>query len=129
MDRLGSRDDRILLRIGEVARRAGVRTDTLRYYERLGLVEPTTRSSGGYRLYDAGTFERLSFVRKAQALGLTLQEVGEILHAALEGSPPCDHVREMLSTRLDDVDERITEVPAPEPGASAADAMNVVDDA
>lgn len=100
------------LRIGEVARRANVRTDTLRYYERLGLVEAATRSAGGYRLYDPAVVDRLAFIKKAQLLGLTLKEVGDVLTAALEGSPPCDHVRETLRTRLGEVDERIADLAA-----------------
>ena len=103
---------RELLRIGEVALRGHVRTDTLRYYERLGLVEPATRSPGGYRLYDPEAVERLAFVKKAQAMGLTLEEVREVIKAALEGSPPCDHVRATLRTRLGEVDQRIADLRA-----------------
>ncbi len=101
-----------LLRIGQVADRAKVGTDTLRYYERIGLVEPTTRSTGGYRLYDRTVFDRLAFVKKAQALGLTLEEVGAVLEAALDGSPPCDHVRTMLRARLQEVDDRMADLRA-----------------
>lgn len=101
-----------LLRIGEVAHRATVRRDTLRYYERLGLVEPATRSPGGYRLYDPEVVDRLAFIKKAQAMGLTLGEVGKVITGALEGSPPCDHVRATLRTRLEDVDKRIADLQA-----------------
>lgn len=101
-----------LLRIGEVARRADVRTDTLRYYERLGLVEPTTRSPAGYRLYEPRVVERVAFVKKAQAIGLTLEEVGRVIDVALGGSSPCEHVRATLRSRLGEVEARIADLKA-----------------
>ena len=101
-----------LLRIGEVARLGSVRTDTLRYYERLGLMAPRTRSPSGYRLYDPEALERLSFIKKAKAMGLTLGQVGEVIQAALDGSDPCDHVRTTLEARLGEVDGRIRDLQA-----------------
>ncbi len=97
-------------RIGELARAAGVSRDTLRYYERLGLLPRAHRSGGGYRLFDRSAADRIAFIRKAQALGLTLEEVREVLHIAADGTAPCKHVRAALSARLSEVDTRIQEL-------------------
>lgn len=99
-----------LLTIGKLASLAGVTPDTLRYYERLNLWPPPPRTTGGYRLYDPSFVERIGFIRKAQALGLSLEEVGEILRVADKGTPPCEHVRATLARRLRDVDARIAEL-------------------
>lgn len=101
-----------LLLIGEVAHRAKVRTDTLRYYERLGLVEPAARSPAGYRLYAHEAVDRLSFIKKAQAIGFTLHEIAGVISGALDGSPPCDHVRSTIRTRLEEVDACIADLSA-----------------
>ena len=100
------------LRIGDVARQADVTADTLRYYERLGLIEPAGRTSGGYRSYESGVVDRLQFIGKAQALGLTLEEILEVLRVSAEGTPPCEHVRSTLAQRLRDVDARLAELRA-----------------
>jgi DNA-binding transcriptional MerR regulator len=99
-----------VMRIGELARVSGLRADTLRYYERLGLLPSPARSHGGYRQYDASALSRLAFIRKAQALGLTLDETREVLRIAADGAPPCEHVRAALAARLQQVDERIAEL-------------------
>jgi MerR family Zn(II)-responsive transcriptional regulator of zntA len=99
-----------LLTIGELATRTGVTPDTLRYYERLGLLPPAPRTGAGYRLYEPAMAERLSFIDKAKALGLTLQEVREVLRVAADGTRPCEHVRAALSRRLRDVEARIVEL-------------------
>ena len=98
------------LTIGGLAERAGVTPDTLRYYERLRLLPAPPRSNGGYRLYDADVAERVAFIRKAQALGLSLEDVGEVLRIADAGTPPCEHVRVALGRRLRDVEARIAEL-------------------
>ena len=68
-----------LMTIGEVARTAGVATPTLRYYEQEGLLSPTTRSRAGYRLYDARAIEQLRFIRSAQAVGFTPDDIAQLL--------------------------------------------------
>lgn len=103
-------DGRQLLRIGVVARRVGVTPDTVRYYERLGLLECARRSKGGYRLFEPSVTERLSFIRKGQALGLTLEEIKEVLDLSDAGTEPCRHVREALGARLADVDRRLSDL-------------------
>ena len=98
------------LTIGQLADRAAVTPDTLRYYERLGVLPPPERKPSGYRLYDPATVEQVAFIRKAQTLGLTLDEIREILRTAAKGTPPCEHVRATLQQRLEDTDARIAEL-------------------
>jgi DNA-binding transcriptional MerR regulator len=105
-------DPNSLLKIGAVARRAGVSPDAIRYYERLGLVEPARRSDGGYRLFRPAVHERLTFIRKAQALGLSLEEVREVLEISDSGAAPCRQVREALAQRLEEVDRRLGDLRA-----------------
>jgi len=99
-----------LVKIGELAAQAGVTPDTLRYYERVGLLPAPHRTRTGYRLYDGVIAERIGFIHKAQALGLTLEEVREVLKVAAHASPPCEHVRALLSHRLKEVQSRIAEL-------------------
>jgi MerR family copper efflux transcriptional regulator len=99
-----------LLTSGQLATRTGVTPDTLRYYERLGLLPPARRTAAGYRLYDPTTAERLAFIGKAKALGLTLDEVREVLGVAAAGMAPCVHVRATLSRRLREIETRIAKL-------------------
>ncbi len=99
-----------LLTIGKLAAGVGVTPDTLRYYERLGLLPPTPRTRSGYRLYEPALAERVAFICKAMALGLTLEEVREVLRVAADGTPPCQHVRATLSRRLREVETRTAEL-------------------
>lgn len=93
--------------IGGLADRTGLSRDTIRYYESTGILPSVDRTPSGYRLYGPDDVERISFVRQAQALGLTLGEIAEILEIVDEGSEPCGHVRGLLSTRLEETRERI----------------------
>ncbi len=98
------------MRIGELARHVGTSCDTLRYYERVGLLARPRRTPAGYRLYDDSVAERVAFIKKAQALGLALAEIREVLRLAARGTPPCEHVRAALQHRLRQVDARIGEL-------------------
>src|SRR5919106_295177 len=98
------------LLIGEVAQRAGVTAPTIRYYEEIGLLPPPSRSSTGYRRYSERTIEELRFIRKAQALGFSLDEVGEILRLSRSGKTPCSHVLSLAQQHLAAVDERIRQL-------------------
>jgi len=98
------------MRIGQLASLAGATPDTLRYYERLGLLPRPTRSNGGYRLYEHAALERIALIRKAHALGLTLREVREVLEIASGGRDPCEHVRALLERRLGEIRTRITDL-------------------
>ncbi|MGH9752543.1 MAG: heavy metal-responsive transcriptional regulator [Blastocatellia bacterium] len=93
------------LRIGEVATRSGVSIDTIRYYERRKLLPRAERSRGGFRLYTPEVVERLRFIKQAQEIGLSLDEIGDLL--ATGGVAECRRVRDLLQARLEDVDARI----------------------
>lgn len=94
------------MRIGELAGQAGVSAQTVRFYERRGLVPVPARGSNGYREYDSSVASRLGFIRSAQSAGLTLAEIGGILAMRDADQAPCEHVTEVLTEKLDDVHER-----------------------
>ena len=100
------------MRIGELAKTAGVTPDTIRYYEREGLLPPPERTPSGYRDYGPGVMEDLLFIKKAQALGLKLSDVREVQEISSGGKPPCEHVRATVSARLVEVEERLHELRA-----------------
>ena len=97
-------------KIGVVARRAEVSIETLRYYERLGLLGSPRRTESGYRLYSEGIFGRLDFIRKAQAMGFTLEEIGRIIQDSEEGQSPCAEVRRIARRKLDELDRRLKQL-------------------
>jgi MerR family copper efflux transcriptional regulator len=91
--------------IGTLARRAGVGIDTVRYYERAGLITPKARLASGYRRYSELELARLRFIRRAQVLGFTLKEVRELL--ALSAQRDVARVKRSAQTKLTDVEARI----------------------
>jgi MerR family mercuric resistance operon transcriptional regulator len=92
--------------IGKAAQLAGVSIDTIRFYQKLGLLRAANRSKGGYRLFDGGQIQDLKFVRRAQELGFSLNEIKELL--ALRQRPhTCSEVQSMLKRKLADVREKI----------------------
>jgi DNA-binding transcriptional MerR regulator len=98
------------LRIGEVSKRSGMGIEALRFYERSGLLERPPRTESGYRVYDEAVLERLAFIKQAQALGFSLEEVKRIMDDARAGKSPCDEVREIVRRRLDELDARMREM-------------------
>ena len=98
------------MKIGEVAKASGIGIEALRFYERSGLLGKPARSHSGYRLFDEGVIERLAFIKKAQTLGFSLEEIKKIIHDAQNGASPCDEVREIVRRRLREVDERVREM-------------------
>lgn len=94
--------------IGALAKRACVRIDTVRYYERSGLLAPKSRLASGYRRYGEVELARLRFIRRAQALGFSLKEVRELL--ALSGRRDVARVKRAAQRKLTDVEKRITEL-------------------
>ena len=95
---------------GDVARSLGVGVQTLHYYEREGLIPPPGRSAAGYRIYTPELVERIAFIRKAQALGLPLAEIKDILRLAQQGASPCGRVQAALAEKLAEVDRRLAEL-------------------
>ncbi|HEX5708864.1 MAG TPA: heavy metal-responsive transcriptional regulator [Pyrinomonadaceae bacterium] len=102
----GGRD----LRIGEVARESGLSVETLRFYERRGLLGRPGRTPSGYRVYTREAVERLAFIRRAQLIGFSLDEIQQILSERDEGRTPCRAVREMARRKLDELDARLREL-------------------
>ncbi len=98
------------LLIGEAARLAGLNPKTIRFYEEIGLIAPTGRTTSGYRLFDEEAVSRLGFIKKAQALGFTLTEIGEILALRDGGAMPCDHVEIEVNRKVAAIEERIAEL-------------------
>lgn len=94
--------------IGQLARRTRESVKTLRYWTDLGLLA-AERGANGYRYYGAGAAERVGFIRGAQALGLTLREIRDVLGAREHEHPPCQEAREVLVRHLRDVRERLAQ--------------------
>ncbi len=98
------------MRIGELATRLGVNTKTIRYYEGIGLLPEAERTHAGYRIYTDADLGRLVFIKSAQRLGLSLDEVREVLSLRERGEPPCAYVRGVVQEQLRSVDSRIAEL-------------------
>lgn len=98
------------LLIGDVGERTGLSAPTIRYYESIGLITPPARSATGYRRYTDTTVEELRFVKKAQSLGFSLEEIGEILKLSRAGDTPCSHVLDLSRRHLAAVEERIQQL-------------------
>lgn len=98
------------LKIGDVARRAELSIDAVRFYEREGLLGRVRRTPAGQRQYDAETVRRLGFVRRATALGFSLAEVKSLLNLRVSARMPCERVRERALAKLTDIDRRIAEL-------------------
>lgn len=99
--------------IGELAQQSGVSRDALRFYERKGLLARPGRSASGYRQYGDRDAARLQFIRRAQATGLTLDDIRELLHAQqLQGPEACRRVAARLRDRMGEVDRKISELKA-----------------
>ncbi len=98
------------LLIGELAHRAGINRETLRYYERRGLLRPTRRTTSGYRLYNRKAEERLSFIKRAQTFGFTLDEIVMLLGLRPDSPQSCRRVLAMLDVKDTDLAGRIEEM-------------------
>ncbi|MGN6689106.1 MAG: MerR family DNA-binding protein [Actinomycetales bacterium] len=96
--------------IGEVAAAADTTTKTLRFYEQAGLLQEAERTAAGYRRYDPDVVERIHFIRRGQAAGLTLAQIRTILEIRDAGRAPCAHVEKLLADRLDEIDRQIAEL-------------------
>ena len=99
-----------VLKIGEVAKRSGIGIEALRFYERGGLLGRPGRTQSGYRLYDREVLERLDFIKRAQVLGFSLDEIKQIIAEKQEGESPCEAVRDIVRTRLHELDEHMRDM-------------------
>lgn len=98
------------MRIGELAQRTQTPTDTIRYYERLGLLPKPGRTSANYRSYSTAQVERLNFIRRCRGLDMSLDEVRSLLVFCDQPERHCDEVNETLDEHIRHVDERIAEL-------------------
>ena len=99
-----------MLTIGNVARRVGVLPSALRYYEAQGILRPADRRPNGYRIYSEDDVKILSFVKRAQSLGITLKEIKPLLNLAVQGQQPCSHVKQLARNHLQEIDQKISEL-------------------
>lgn len=98
------------LKIGEVSKLSGIGIEALRFYEKSGLLDRPGRTYSGYRLYDEGVLERLAFIKQAQILGFSLDEIKQLIEHKRNGENPCLEVREVVRKRLAELNERIEQM-------------------
>lgn len=98
--------------IHDLSRKTGVPASTIRYYERLGLLQSPQRNAAQYRLYKKPDVERLRFIQKAKRLGLSLTEIGQLIALRAGGTPPCQQLKTMVANHLQQLDRQIAELQA-----------------
>jgi DNA-binding transcriptional MerR regulator len=98
------------VQIGEAAKETGLSVDTIRFYEKEGLLKRSLRTEGGFRLFGQRDLRDLKFIRKAQELGFSLQEIRELLFLQGDGIDSCEHVRELLEQKVASVRGKIEEL-------------------
>lgn len=98
------------LLIGKVQKLSGVPIRTIRYYENLGLIKSAGRTEGGYRKFSEDILTRLSFIKRAQSLGLSLQEIGDILQVYDDGKAPCDELQQKLEDKISEIEKQIEDL-------------------
>jgi DNA-binding transcriptional MerR regulator len=101
-----------LFTIGEAAARAGVSADTVRYYERQGVLPRPLRTAAGYRLYSEDIVDRIRLVKNAVGFGFAVKQLASFLKACDAGQPPCRHVRNAGAELLNDMEKRIEQMTA-----------------
>ena len=99
-----------MLKIGEFAKQTGVSVSTLRYYESLGLLEPSQRAENGYRYYENAAIFKIQFIKKAQALQFSLTDIKQILTTCEQGNSACLTVKKLLNEKIDQVDSQIQQL-------------------
>ncbi len=98
------------LPIGQVARRAGVGVETVRFYEREGLLEEPPRRASGYRQYSEQVVTRLHFIKRAKLLGFSLKEISELLRLRVDAQTSCDEVKQRTEAKLAEVEQKMVEL-------------------
>ena len=99
-----------ILTIGQVARRAGVGVETVRFYERQGLLEEPPRRASGYRQYPEQVVARLHFIKRAQRLGFSLKEISELLLLRVDSHTSCEEVRQRTEAKIAEVERKMREL-------------------
>ncbi|MEH2339532.1 heavy metal-responsive transcriptional regulator [Nostoc sp.] len=99
-----------LLLIGQVTDISGITIRTIRYYESLGLLKSSRRTEGGFRQFSLDVLTRLAFIKRAQNLGLSLEEIGNILQVYDQGQAPCGEIKEKLENKLLQIDHQIDQL-------------------
>ncbi|WP_022696742.1 MerR family transcriptional regulator [Euryhalocaulis caribicus] len=100
--------------IGQLAARTGAKVVTIRYYEKIELLEAPRRSRGGHRLYDGQAITRLNFIRRSRKLGLSLEAIADLLRLAETPDSPCDNADRIAKSQLRDIRTRMRELRAME---------------
>ncbi|MGQ0680514.1 MAG: heavy metal-responsive transcriptional regulator [Actinomycetota bacterium] len=95
------------LKVSDLAGKTGVTPDTIRYYERLGLLRPAERTAAGYRQFEEPAARRIRFIKDGQSLGLKLSEIRDLLKVQDDGACPCGHTKDLLKARLEQVNREI----------------------
>ncbi len=98
------------LTIGKVAKKAGVRVETVRFYEKEGLIAAPPRSPSGYRHYPPSTVRRIRFIRRTKGLGFTLREIGELLQLRTEPGCTCSEVQERARAKILDIETKLRDL-------------------
>jgi MerR family transcriptional regulator, copper efflux regulator len=104
-----TKDEKLLL-IGQVTDISGIPIRTIRYYESLGLLKSSRRTEGGFRQFSLDVLTRLAFIKRAQNLGLSLEEIGNILQVYDQGQAPCGEIKEKLEDKLLQIDHQIDQL-------------------
>ena len=98
------------LTIGQLAKKANVNLETIRYYERRGLVPEPPRNKSGYRQYSLEALNRTRFIKRTQALGFSLKEIDELLSLRIEPDTTCGDVKARVEAKITDIDEKIADL-------------------
>ena len=98
------------LRIGELAQQTGLSVGNLRYYSDLGVLDPIKRGENGYRYYSLAASQQVEFIKKAQAIGFTLEEIKQILDVRDRGQTPCDLVQTLLDNKIEELEIKIKQM-------------------
>ncbi|MEM0981195.1 MAG: heavy metal-responsive transcriptional regulator [Cyanobacteria bacterium P01_H01_bin.58] len=99
-----------LLRIGQVSTQSNLPVKTIRFYEDRGLIQAAQRTTGGFRMFYPSVLTRLSFIRRSQALGLSLNDIQDILNISDSGERPCQKVRHKFQSKIVEIEKRIIEL-------------------
>jgi MerR family Zn(II)-responsive transcriptional regulator of zntA len=99
------------MRIGELSKSTGFKVETLRYYEKLNLLEPISRTEAGYREYDSESLKQLRFIKQAKSVGFSLSEIAELLTLRVERDQhSCGDVKQIAEQKIDQIDRKINEL-------------------